>query len=55
MRGSTPPFPQYVFIIWFLIKQWMHLHGVVLNLAQTNLHLPYKGICNLNGLKSIAT
>jgi hypothetical protein len=23
--------PQYVFMTWYLIKQWIHLHGVVLS------------------------
>jgi len=25
-----PPFPQYVFMAWCLIKQWTRFHGVVL-------------------------
>jgi hypothetical protein len=31
IRGAIPPLPQYVFSSWFLIKQRMRLHGVVLS------------------------
>jgi len=31
MLGAIPPFPQYVFMAWCLIKPEMNLHGVVLN------------------------
>jgi hypothetical protein len=29
MRGAKPPLLQYVFIAWCVIKEEMHLHGVV--------------------------
>jgi len=29
--GTVPPLPQYVFMAWCLIKQWIHLHGMVLS------------------------
>jgi len=30
MHGAVPPLSQYIFMAWCLIKQWLHLHGVVL-------------------------
>jgi hypothetical protein len=30
MRGAIPPLPQYAFMAWCLIKQWIHLQVVVL-------------------------
>jgi len=29
MREVIPPLPQHVFTAWYLIKQWVRLHGVV--------------------------
>jgi hypothetical protein len=37
MRGAIPPLPQYVFMAWCLIKQWVRLLGVVLT-AQVYLY-----------------
>jgi len=31
MRGAIPPLSQYVFMEWYLIKQWIRFHEVVLN------------------------
>jgi hypothetical protein len=31
MRGGIPPLPQYVSMAWYLIKQRMHLLGMVLS------------------------
>jgi len=36
MRGAVPPLSQYYFIAWFLIKQWIRLHVVVLSYVQGN-------------------
>jgi len=30
LHGAMPSFPQYSFIMWYLIKRWIHLHGMVL-------------------------
>jgi len=30
MRGAIPPLHQHVFVVWCLIKQWVHLHDVVI-------------------------
>jgi len=29
--SCTPPPPQYVFMAWSLIKQWIRIHGKVLS------------------------
>jgi hypothetical protein len=29
--GAIPPFPQYLFMEWCLIQQWMRLHSVALS------------------------
>jgi hypothetical protein len=29
--GTVPALPQYIFMAWCLVKQWTHLHGVVLS------------------------
>jgi len=31
MRGAIRPHPQYLFMVWYLIKQEVRLHGVVLS------------------------
>jgi hypothetical protein len=31
MLEAVPPLRHYVFMSWFLIKQWIRLHGVVLS------------------------
>jgi len=31
MCGAIPALPQYVFMAWYLIKQWLCLHGMVLS------------------------
>jgi hypothetical protein len=30
MSGVLPPLPQYFFMVWCLIKQWIRLHGMLL-------------------------
>jgi hypothetical protein len=37
MRGNIHPLSQCVFMAWFLIKQWICLHGVVLKLRDFTL------------------
>jgi len=39
MRGTTTPFPQHIFMVWCLLKQWICLHGMVHSLAPRQLHL----------------
>jgi hypothetical protein len=35
---SCTSIPQYIFMMWYLIKWWICLHGVVLCLAQRHLY-----------------
>jgi len=61
MRGAITPLPQYASMSWYLVKQWIHLHGVVLSSGQGRLYLyfsqPYKyvralisyGNCDMQG------
>jgi len=39
MQGAIPPLPQYVCMVWYLIKQWIYLHGMILCQAQGQLYL----------------
>jgi len=32
-HGTIPPFPQYIFIVWCLIKQKIQFHSMVLTYA----------------------
>jgi hypothetical protein len=36
---AIPPFSQYVFIAWCLIKQWVYLHDMVLIESQEQLYI----------------
>jgi hypothetical protein len=40
MRGVIPPFPQYVFMAWRLINQWLRLREFYLVKRRDNFTLP---------------
>jgi hypothetical protein len=42
MRGAVRPLPQYVFMVWCLIKQWIRVHGMVLIQYKSNFSSFYR-------------
>jgi len=31
MCGAIPSLSQHVFMAWYLVKRWTHLHGVIVS------------------------